>query len=294
VRLRGSYSAIVTPFLGDAVDEASLRSLARWHLEQGSSGVVACGTTGEAATLTAAETAQVIRAVADECHKAGKICIAGAGTNSTAKTIENVRHAKEAGADFALVVTPYYNKPTQEGLFRHYEAVAKQGGLPVVVYNIPGRTAVDLLPETMARMSKIPGIVGIKEASGNISRAAEIVNLCGDAIAVLAGDDMFVVPTLAVGGMGVISAVANVLPSEFAQMCSAYASGDAKTAGKVQTRMAPLVKAMFSEPNPQPVKYALEKMGKIKSGALRLPLITVTSETAAKIDAALKSHGGLV
>ena len=294
MQLRGSYSAIVTPFLGDAVDEASLRALARWHLEQGSSGVVACGTTGEAATLTAAETAQVIRAVADECHKAGKACIAGAGTNSTAKTVENVRHAKEAGADFALVVTPYYNKPTQEGLFRHYEAVAKQGGLPVIVYNIPGRTAVDLLPETMARMAKIPGIVGIKEASGNISRAAEIVNLCGDAVAVLAGDDMFVTPTLAVGGAGVISAVANVLPAEFAQMCSAYAAGDAKTAGKVQTRMAPLVKAMFSEPNPQPVKYALEKMGRIKSGALRLPLISVTSDTAAKIDAALRNHGGLV
>jgi 4-hydroxy-tetrahydrodipicolinate synthase len=293
VQLRGSYSAIVTPFLDDAVDEGSLRELARWHLEQGGSGIVACGTTGEAATLTHAETALVIRACAEECHRKGKPLIAGAGTNSTAKTIENVRQAKEAGADFALVVTPYYNKPGQEGLYRHYRAVAEQGGLPIVVYNIPGRTACDLLPETMARMSKLPGIVGIKEASGNISRAAEIIEKCGDAVAVLAGDDMFVAPTLAVGGAGVISAVANVIPADFAKICESYFAGDAKAAGQLQTRMAPLVKAMFLESNPQPVKYALAKMGRIKSAALRLPLIEVAPETAVKIDAALKSHGAL-
>lgn len=294
MQLRGSYTAIVTPFLDDKVDETSLRSLARWHLEQGSSGIVACGTTGEAATLTSAETAQVIRACAEECHKAGKVLIAGAGTNATAKTIANVQHAKQAGADFALVVTPYYNKPGQEGLFRHYEAIGKQGGLPVVVYNIPGRTACDLLPETMARLAQLPAIVGIKEASGNISRAAEILEKCGDRLAVLAGDDLFVVPTLSVGGHGVISAVANVLPADFAKMCSAWFAGDAKAAGRIQTRMAPLVKAMFLESNPQPVKYALQRMGKIKSAELRLPLVSVTAETAGKIDAALRSHGVLV
>ncbi len=290
MQVRGSYSAIVTPFLGDAVDEGSLRALAAWHLAQGSSGIVACGTTGEAATLSAAETAQVISACAAECKKAGKTTIAGAGTNSTRKTVDNVRRAKEAGADAALIVTPYYNKPTQEGLYRHYMEVA-QAGLPVLAYNIPGRTACDLLPETVARLHKSGALIGIKEASGNISRAGEIIEKCGEAFAVLAGDDMFVAPTLSMGGAGVISAVANIIPGDFARMCEAYFAGDARTAGRVQTKMAPLVKAMFLEPNPQPVKYALFKMGRIQSGELRLPLIEVMADTAAKVDAALAAHG---
>jgi len=293
MQLRGSYTAIVTPFAGDGLDVDSLRALARWHLEQGSTGVVACGTTGEAATLSAAETSQVVRACAEECHARGKWCIAGAGTNSTAKTVENVRHAKEAGADAALVVTPYYNKPTQEGLYRHYMKVA-EAGLPVLAYNIPGRTAVDMLPETVARLAKSGALAGIKEASGNISRAAEIVALAGEQFAVLAGDDMFVVPTLSVGGQGVISAVANVIPGDFAKMVESFHAGDARGAGRIQTRMAGLVKAMFAETNPQPVKWALERMGRIKSGALRLPLITVQPESAAKIEAAMKAYGGLI
>ena len=290
MQVRGAYSAIATPFLIDAVDEPSLRALARWHLEQGLDGIVACGTTGEAATLDAAETAQVIRACAEECHAKGKVLIAGAGTNSTRKTVENVHHAKEAGADAVLVVTPYYNKPTQEGLYRHYMEVAK-AGLPVVAYNIPGRTACDMLPETVARLQKAGALIGIKEASGNISRAAEIVEKCGDELAVLAGDDMFVAPTLSVGGHGVISAVANVLPGDFAKMCESFFAGDAKTTGRIQTRMAPVVKALFLETNPQPVKYALHRMGKIKSAELRLPMVDVSPETAARVDAALKAHG---
>jgi 4-hydroxy-tetrahydrodipicolinate synthase len=294
VQLRGSYTAIVTPFVGDAIDEHSLRSLARWHLEQGSSGIVACGTTGEAATLTAAETAQVIRACAEECHKSGKIVIAGAGTNATAKTVANVKQAKEAGADAALVVTPYYNKPGQEGLFRHYEAVARQGGLPVLAYNIPGRTACDMTAETVARLHKAGHLVGVKEASGNIARAAEIMEKVDDRFALLAGDDLFVAPTLSVGGAGVISAVANVIPGDFARLVDAFFAGDARTAGRIQVRMASLVKAMFLESNPQPVKYALQRMGRIKSGELRLPMVTIAADTAAKVDAALKAYGGLV
>ena len=293
MQVRGSYPAIVTPFLGGAVDEESLRKLARWHLAQGSDGIVACGTTGEAATLTAAETAQVIRAVADECHKAGKICIAGAGTNATSKTIHNVQAAKAAGADFALVVTPYYNKPGQEGLFRHYQAVAREGGLPVIAYNIPGRTACDMLAETVARLAQSGALVGIKEASGNIARAAEIIEKCGEGFSVLAGDDLFVAPTLALGGAGVISAVANVIPGDFAKMCEAYFANDARTAGRLQVKMAPLVKALFLEANPQPVKHALFKLGRISSGELRLPMIEVTPDTAAKVEAALRAHGAM-
>jgi 4-hydroxy-tetrahydrodipicolinate synthase len=293
VQLRGSYTAIATPFLDDAVDEASLRALARWHLEQGSAGIVACGTTGEAATLSAAETAQVIRICAEECHKLGKTLIAGAGTNATKKTVENIARAKEAGADAALVVTPYYNKPGQEGLYRHYRAAA-EAGLPVVAYNIPGRTACDMTADTVARLHKDRALVGIKEASGNIARAAEILEKTGDAFAVLAGDDLFVAPTLALGGAGVISAVANVIPGDFARMCDAHFAGDARAAGRIQVHMATLVKAMFLETNPQPVKYALHRLGRIRSGELRLPLVSVSPETAAKVDAALRAFGGLL
>lgn len=298
--VRGSMVALVTPFKDGAVDEASLRGLIQWQLAQGSDGLVPCGTTGEGATLEADEQDRVIRICVEESRawaeaKGGppRPVVAGCGSNSTKKTIENVRRARESGAHATLVVTPYYNKPTQEGLFRHYEAVAKEGGLPVVMYNIPGRAAVDLLPETVARLSRVPGIAGIKEASGNIVRVAEIREKAHPNFSIYAGDDMFTLPTLALGGQGVISACANVAPADFALVCDAFFGGNLEAARAAQIRLAPLVRAMFVETNPIPVKYALHKMGKIAHGDLRLPLTTLSPEAAAKVDLALRAYGAI-
>jgi 4-hydroxy-tetrahydrodipicolinate synthase len=288
--LRGSFVALVTPFRDGKVDEAALRSLVRWQLDKGTDGLVPCGTTGEGATLLADEAVRVVRACVEEAR--GRVpVVAGCGTNSTAATIDNVLRAKEAGADAALVVTPYYNKPTQEGLFRHFEAVGARGGLPVILYNVPSRTSVDLLPETIGRLSRVPGIVGVKEASGNVVRVAEIQERCeGRPFAILAGDDMFTLPTLATGGHGVISVVANIAPGDLATLCDDFFAGRLQPAQKAQVRFAPLVRAMFCETNPLPVKHALFRMGRI-GPELRLPLVPISEKGAAQVDAALRAYG---
>jgi 4-hydroxy-tetrahydrodipicolinate synthase len=291
-RLRGSMVALVTPFRNGAVDEPALRALARWQIEQGTDALVPCGTTGEGATLSANEHYLVVRACVEEAR--GRVpVIAGCGSNDTKRTIETVQRAKEAGADSALVVTPYYNKPTPEGLFRHFEAVAKQGGLPVVLYNVPSRTSVDMLADTVARCAKVSGIVGIKEASGNIVRVAEIqaAGVPQD-FAIVAGDDMFTLPTLAMGGQGVISVVANIAPAAMAGLCDAFLAGDLPKAQRAQTKFAGLVKAMFCETNPLPVKHALFRMGRI-APELRLPLVPISEAGASRVDAALREFGGL-
>jgi len=292
-RPRGSMVALVTPFRDGAVDEAALRALARWQIEKGTDALVPCGTTGEGATLSSEEHYLVVRCCVEEAR--GRVpVIAGCGSNDTRKTIENVQRAREAGADSALVVTPYYNKPTPEGLFRHFEAVARQGGLPVVLYNVPSRTSVDMLADTVARCAKVPGIVGIKEASGNVVRVAEIqaAGVPGD-FSIVAGDDMFTLPTLAMGGHGVISVVANVAPAEMAGLCDAFFAGDLGKAQRAQTRFANLVKALFCETNPLPVKHALGRMGRI-TPELRLPLVPISEAGAARVDAALRAFGGLL
>jgi 4-hydroxy-tetrahydrodipicolinate synthase len=284
--------ALVTPFRDGAVDEPALRALARWQIEKGTDALVPCGTTGEGATLSDDEHFRVVRACVEEAR--GRVpVIAGCGSNDTRKAIENVKRAKEAGAEAALVVTPYYNKPSPEGLFRHFEAVAKQGGLPVVLYNVPSRTSVDMQADTVARCSKVPGIVGIKEASGNVVRIAEIqaAGVPQD-FAIVAGDDMFTLPTIAMGGHGVISVVANIAPAEMAALCDAFFAGDLAKAQRAQTRFVNLVKAMFCETNPMPVKHALYLMGKI-APELRLPLVPISEGGAARVDAALREFGGL-
>jgi 4-hydroxy-tetrahydrodipicolinate synthase len=282
---------LVTPFRGGAVDEAALRALARWQLEQGSDGLVPCGTTGEGATLTPDEADRVVRICVEEAraHGKGAPVIAGVGSNSTARTIENARRAKEQGADAALVVTPYYNKPTQEGLFRHFEEVAQKGGLPVVLYNVPSRTGVDMTAETVGRLAKVPGITGVKEASGSIVRVAEIRERAPN-LAILAGDDMFTLATLAMGGQGVISVVANVAPRDLASLCDSFAGGDLPSAQAAMQRFTPLARAMFVETNPLPVKYALSRLGRIEN-ELRLPLVPLSPDGATKVDAALKAYG---
>jgi 4-hydroxy-tetrahydrodipicolinate synthase len=233
----------------------------------------------------------VVRICVEEAraHGKGAPVIAGVGSNSTAHTIENARRAKEQGADAALVVTPYYNKPTQEGLFRHFEEVAQKGGLPVVLYNVPSRTGVDMTAETVGRLAKVPGIVGVKEASGSIVRVAEIRERAQN-LAILTGDDMFTLATLAMGGHGVISVVANVAPRDLASLYDSFAGGDLPSAQAAMQRFTPLVRAMFLESNPLPVKYALSRMGKIEN-ELRLPLVPLSPESAAKVDVALKAYG---
>ena len=289
---RGSMVALVTPFRNGVLDEKALRELVRWQLEKGTDALVPCGTTGEGATLSADEHARAVRICVEEGRGKAPV-IAGCGTNNTRTTIENVQRAREAGADAALVVTPYYNKPTPEGLFRHFEAVAKQGGLPVVMYNVPSRTSVDMLPDTIARCAKVAGIVGVKEASGVAPRVAEILAAGVPAsFVILAGDDMFALATMAMGGHGVVSVVGNIAPGDLSGMVDAFFAGDLARARAAQTRFAPLVKAMFCETNPMPVKYALGRMGRI-APELRLPLVPISDAGAARVDQAMREYGGL-
>jgi 4-hydroxy-tetrahydrodipicolinate synthase len=289
----GSMVALVTPFKNGQVDEPALRELVRFQIENGTDALVPCGTTGEGATLTAEEHVQVVRVCVEEAR--GRVpVIAGCGSNDTRRTIETVQRAREAKADAALIVTPYYNKPTPEGLFRHFEAVARSGGLPVVLYNVPSRTSVDMLADTVARCAKVPGIVGVKEASGSIVRIAEIRSAgVPDGFAILSGDDMFTLPTLAMGGHGIISVVANIAPARMARLVDAFNEGNLSAAQEEQTKFAPLVRAMFCETNPLPVKYALSKMRRI-GPELRLPLVPISEAGARKVDEAMEKYGGLV
>jgi 4-hydroxy-tetrahydrodipicolinate synthase len=292
-KLRGSMVALVTPFRNGAVDEEALRALARWQIEKGTDALVPCGTTGEGATLSAEEQFKVVRACVEEAR--GRVpVIAGCGSNDTRRTIENAQRVKEAGADYALVVTPYYNKPPPEGLFRHFEAVAKQGGLPVVLYNVPSRTSIDMLPDTIARCARVPGIVAVKEASGSVVRVADILAAgVPNDFSILAGDDMFTLPTLASGGDGVISVVGNIAPGDLAGLVDAFFRGDLAAAQQAQVKFSSLVKAMFCETNPLPVKHALFRMGRI-APELRLPLVPISEAGAARVDAALRAYGGLL
>ena len=290
MRLEGSMVAIVTPLKDGAVDHRSLRDLVEFQLAEGTDGIIPCGTTGEGATLTAAERYQVIKTVVEQV-KGRAAVVAGAGSNATHEAVEGVKAARELGADAALVVTPYYNKPTQEGLFRHYEAIWKATRFPVVAYNVPSRTAVDLMPETVARLVKAGAIVGIKEATASMDRQVQLVELCGrDALAYLSGDDFTVLPYIACGGHGVISVVANVAPRAMKALVVAARAGDLAAALQQQAAMAELNRIMFVETNPGPVKAAVALLGKA-SAELRLPLAPVSEASLQKIRAAMQRFG---
>jgi len=290
MKLRGSMVAIVTPLQGGKPDLKALRDLTEWQVAEGTDGIVPCGTTGEGATLTAAERADVIRTVV-ETVKGRVTVIAGAGSNSTAEAVEGVRLAKDLRADAALVVTPYYNKPTQEGLYRHYMALWDAVGFPVVAYNVPSRTSVDLLPETVARLVQKGAIVGLKEATANMDRQVQLVERTGpDAIAWLSGDDFTVVPYVACGGHGVISVIANVAPRAMKEMTAAALAGDFKGAMARQVRMAELNRMMFVETNPGPVKAAVALLGKA-SPEIRLPLVPPSDANVARIREAMVRFG---
>jgi 4-hydroxy-tetrahydrodipicolinate synthase len=282
----GSIVAIITPFRNGKVDEAALRDLIEWQIASGTDGIVPCGTSGESATLTYDEHNRVIE-VTVEAVKRRVPVIAGTGSNSTEEAIALTRHAKEVGADGALLISPYYNKPTQEGLFLHHRAIAEAVDLPQVLYNIPGRTAVNMTPQTVARLSKIKNIVGIKEGAASLQQVSDIVHLCSDRFTVLAGDDALTLPMLAVGARGVITVTANVAPADMAGMIDAWTAGNLTQARRLHYKLYPLFQALFLETNPIPVKHAVSLMGKCTT-ELRLPLCSMSQENLDKLTQVLK------
>jgi 4-hydroxy-tetrahydrodipicolinate synthase len=290
MRFQGSFVAIVTPMKDGKVDLRALRELTAWQLAQGTDGIVPCGTTGEGVTLTAQERADVVRTVVEVCRGKAPV-IAGAGSNATHECIESVKQVKELGADAALVVTPYYNKPTQEGLYRHYLAIHEATRFPVVAYNVPSRTAGDLLPETVARLAKAGAIVGIKEATANMDRQVQLVEQVGrEALSYLSGDDFTVLPYIACGGHGVISVVSNVAPRAMKELVAAALRGDYRAALEKQVALADLIRTLFVETNPGPVKAGVALLGKA-GPEIRLPLAPVSDASLVKVREAMARFG---
>jgi 4-hydroxy-tetrahydrodipicolinate synthase len=291
--ITGSMVALVTPMTGEgSVDTAALDRLVDWHIAEGTDAIVAVGTTGESATLDVDEHIDVIRRVVKRA--AGRVpIIAGTGANATTEAIELTRAAGEVGADAALLVTPYYNKPPQEGLYRHFKAIAEAVKLPIILYNVPGRTGCDMLPATVERLAAIPGIIGLKEAKGELSRARELLALnLPSTFAVYSGDDATARESILLGFKGDISVTANVAPRAMHEMCAAALAGDADKAAEIDARLAALHRDLFVEPNPIPVKWALQKMGRI-DGGIRLPLVPMAPQYNETVAAALRAAGVL-
>lgn len=284
---KGAITALVTPMRNDCVDEEALRRLVEEQIRAGIDGLVPVGTTGESPTLTNEEHIRVIEIVVAAAKKRVPV-IAGTGANSTREAIDLTLAAKAVGADGTLQVTPYYNKPTQDGLYRHFKAVLDEAALPMVVYNVPGRTGCDLLPDTVLRLAELPLVVGVKEATGNIQRASQLISRLGDRMPVLSGDDATVLPMYAVGGQGCISVVSNVAPAEMAGMWDAFIVGNLTKARELHYRVFPLSEGLFIEANPIPVKAALAMMGKI-ADEIRAPLYPMSGANRDKIQSILKS-----
>jgi len=285
----GAIVAIVTPFKNGAVDEESFRELIEFQIENGTDGIVPCGTTGESATLSHEEHDKVVEIAIDAVKKRVPV-IAGAGSNNTRESLRLARHAYEAGADAVLMVAPYYNKPTQEGLYLHYKTVADEVPIPLFPYNVPGRTSSNILPETVARLSKISNIVGIKEATGDLKQISKVFELCDDDFIVLSGDDFTTLPILALGGKGAISVVSNIVPKDAADMMDAFNTGDLDRAKELHYKMWPIMEAAFFETNPIPSKAALSLMGKIEY-ELRLPLCRMSDQNYDKLKKVLSNYG---
>jgi 4-hydroxy-tetrahydrodipicolinate synthase len=289
---RGSLPALVTPFCDDLIDEDAFRDLVEWQIAEGSHGLVPVGTTGESATLDAAEHYRVVELCVDQA--AGRVpVIAGCGSNSTSVARQNIKAAEERGADAALVVLPYYNKPSQEGLYAHWVELAETTSLPIIVYNVPSRTVTDVSVETLARISKLPNVVGIKDASGQLARVTAQRLACGEDFIQLSGNDDMTLGFMAMGGVGAISVTANVAPRLCADFQNACLSGDWQTALKLQDRLYPLHAAMFSDASPGPVKYALSRVRPGFPAAVRLPMVEPSEASRRAVDAAL-DHAGLL
>ncbi len=288
---RGAFVAIVTPFRDGEIDEEAFRELIEFQIENGTHGIVPCGTTGESATLSYEEHKKVVKMAVEQVR--GRVpVLAGAGSNSTREALELITYAKEVGADGALVITPYYNKPTQEGLYQHYSFLARETGFPIVIYNVPSRTGVDILPETVARIaSEHKNVVGVKEATGSVRRTTEILEKVErDDFSILSGDDFIVYPLICVGAKGVISVVSNILPDKMAQLVDAALNGDHERARALHYELQPACRAMFLETNPIPVKTALAMMGKIKE-EIRLPLCRMGESNRERLREILASYG---
>jgi 4-hydroxy-tetrahydrodipicolinate synthase len=288
-RFQGSIVALVTPFKDGKVDEPTLKALVEFQIKGGTDGIVPCGTTGESPTLDHDEHKRVIDIVIQTSNKRVPV-IAGTGSNSTDEAISLTKHAKHSGADAALIVLPYYNKPTQKGLIEHCRAIADSAALPLILYNIPGRTGVNMLPDTVAALADHPNIVGMKEATGNLEQMTQDIVLCGDKLCYLSGDDTVTLPLMSVGGHGVISVVANIVPRDVADMTHAFLNGDWKRARELHLKLFPLSQAMFYETNPIPVKTALAMMGKIRE-EFRLPMCPMVESNRKKLEGAMKAYG---
>jgi 4-hydroxy-tetrahydrodipicolinate synthase len=284
---QGSIVAIVTPFKAGKIDEKSFGDLIEWQIKEGTDAILPCGCTGEAATLSMEEHQRLVE-VAVEVVAGRKPVIAGTGSNNTAEALQLTRHAKNAGANAALIITPYYNKPTPAGLLLHYNTIAEAVDIPIILYNVPSRTGISLLPETVAELSLRPNIVAIKEASGSLNQVSSIKGLCG--IAVLSGDDSLTLPIMAVGGVGVISVAANVIPKGVVELTHAFLSGDPEEAKKLHQQHYPLFRAIFYETSPIPVKTVLSWMGKIEP-EWRLPLCAMTKENEARLRKVVEKAG---
>ena len=282
----GALSAIITPFRDGAIDEPALRELIEWQIQNGVDGIVPCGSTGESATLTHAEHERVIRIAIEQVRKRVPV-VAGTGSNSTAEAIRLTSFAREAGADGALLISPYYNKPTQEGIVKHYKTIAQSVQLPLIVYNIPGRTGSNILPETLAKLADVPNIVGVKEASGSMEQVSDIRRLCGERLTILSGDDSLTLPLIALGGKGVIAVITNIMPRETHELAAAALAGDFARARELHYKMLPLMRVLFLETNPIPVKYAASLMGKC-TAEMRMPLTTMSPGPAEKLRAVMK------
>ncbi|MQY52778.1 MAG: 4-hydroxy-tetrahydrodipicolinate synthase [Firmicutes bacterium] len=284
----GSFVALVTPFKNNRIDVEKLKELVEFHIKKGTSGIVPCGTTGESPTLSHEEHRLVIETVIKAVNGRIKV-IAGTGSNNTNEAIELTRFAKKVGADGCLVITPYYNKPTQNGLYLHFKKIAETVDIPIIMYNVPGRTGTNMISSTAAKLSKIKNIIGLKEASGNITQISQIVRECVEEFDVLSGDDAMTFPILAVGGKGVISVAANIVPAEVAGLVESFTRGDINKSRKMHLKMFPLFGAMFYETNPIPVKTSMNLMGMI-SDEIRLPLCKMSEENLKKLKTTLKEY----
>lgn len=289
---KGSIVALITPFTNGVFDEDAYRELVDWHVREGTDGVVPCGTTGESPTLNHAEHMRVVEVCIEAA--AGRIpVIAGSGSNSTAEAVELSQHARHAGADAALVVTPYYNKPNQEGLYQHFKAIHDAAGLPIIIYNIPGRCVVDMTVATMARLARLPNIVGVKDATQDLARPIRTRSMIGGDFCQLSGEDSTALPFLAAGGHGCISVTANVAPALCANMQRAWRQGDLNVALALQDRLIPLHEALFCETSPAPVKYAVSLLKKCSAQA-RLPLVDITDESKTTVREAMAAADVMV
>jgi 4-hydroxy-tetrahydrodipicolinate synthase len=287
---RGSIVALVTPFKDGRIDEEKLAELVEFHVKSGTHGIVPCGTTGESTTLTHEEHNRVV----EICIRAARkkiLVIAGTGSNSTAEAVALTQHAARAGADGCLVVTPYYNKPTQKGLYLHFKAVAESVRIPIILYNIEARTARNIETDTVARLARdCKNIIGVKEASGNLQQVKDVRNACGEQFTILSGDDILTLPIMEIGGVGVISVVANIVPQDVVSLVAAFNAGDKHRASEINDRLIPLIKAMFLETNPIPVKHAMGLLG-MCSTEMRLPLCEMEEANFEKLKTALQNYG---